>query len=47
MERESLGRPGADPREARQLRDEVVDRRTEHARSLAVRFGRERAPPGG
>ena len=40
VEREPLRGARADPRQARQLRDEIVHRRAEHARSLAVQFGR-------
>ena len=39
VEREPLRRPRADAGQARQLRDEVVDRRAEHGVRLSVRFG--------
>ena len=39
VECEPLRRSAADPRKLRELRDEVLDGRAQHGRSLAVRFG--------
>src|SRR5581483_10580118 len=41
VEGEPLRRPAADPRQARQLGDEVLDGRAEHGRRVLVRSGRK------